>query len=46
MLCNGSNVIFESKPYTIYFIYESGSCEIKNNNDIRLVNLADLLPAE
>lgn len=46
MLSNGSKVLFNSKTYTIYFIYESGFCEIKKNNDIKLVKLADLTPIE
>ena len=34
LLVKGSKVIFESKIYVIHWIYDSGYCEIKNDDHI------------
>jgi hypothetical protein len=46
LLVIGSKVIFESKIYVIHWIYDSGYCEIKNDDYITLVKLSDLTPLE
>lgn len=44
MLANGDKVLFESEIYTIYYIYDSGYCEISNHRTVRLVELTELFP--
>jgi hypothetical protein len=40
----GDIVIFKEKTYTIFWIYESGYCELKNENStIKLVPIIDIL---
>jgi hypothetical protein len=39
LLVIGSKVIFESNIYVIHWIYDSGYCEIKNDDHIKLVKL-------
>jgi hypothetical protein len=46
LLVKGSKVLFESRIYVIHWIYESGYCEIKNDDHIKLVKLSDLTPLE
>jgi hypothetical protein len=46
LLVIGSKVIFESKIYVIHWIYDSGYCEIKSDDHIKLVKLSDLTPLE
>jgi hypothetical protein len=46
LLVKGSKVIFESIIYEIHWVYDSGYCEIKNDEHIKLVKLSDLTPLE
>jgi hypothetical protein len=42
VLVIGSKVIFESEIYVILWIYDSSFCEIKKDNNIKLVKLSDV----
>ncbi|KAF0815531.1 hypothetical protein KIS4809_5717 [Bacillus sp. ZZV12-4809] len=46
MFNKGTKVIFESKIYIIHWIYDSGYCEIKRDNEIKLVKFSELSPVD
>ncbi|EIJ80809.1 hypothetical protein MGA3_10920 [Bacillus methanolicus MGA3] len=46
VLVRGSKVKFESEIYVIFWIYNSGYCEIKKDHDSKLVTLSDLTPLD
>ncbi|EIJ83643.1 hypothetical protein MGA3_00015 [Bacillus methanolicus MGA3] len=46
VLVRGTKVKFESDIYVIYWIYNSGFCEIKKDHDFKLVKLSDLTPLD
>jgi hypothetical protein len=46
VLVKGSKVLFESEIYVIHWIYDSGFCEVKKEDHIKLVKLSDLTPLE
>lgn len=42
----GTKVQFKADIYIIHWIYESGYCEIKNDDHIKLVALTELTPLD